>query len=208
MDENITIYGSGKNEDAYISYYADEKHLLNDYDAFQKYVKGIEACVRMDDRYKTYVGVVRNSGFNKCAILGDVVEKGGDKITLEMHHGPIFNLFDYCAVVLRYHLIKKDIPYITTYAIADEILDCHEKGWIMLVMLSKTPHVGTHKKNVLIDIKATIGDINKFIDKYYVGMSDEEMGYISRYLEACKKANHKSTDEHLFDVAEKLKSFN
>lgn len=207
MSKYTRIYGIGKHEDEYIQFEADRDVLLHDYDHYEKYVKGCEFCVRNDDRYKAYISKLKSAGYNNCAVFGDVVEKGGDKLKLEMHHGPLFNLFDYCNIVLKYHLVRDDMKSITTYDIGSEVLDCHEKDWIMISMLSKTAHVGAHFSDLFIDIKATIGRVDKFIDHYAEGMSNEHWEMIERYLKACKEADHKTTDQSVFDVADKLKKF-
>jgi len=200
------IYGSGKHEDEFITFEADPERLLQDYDEYEKYVKGCEAMVRSDDRYKACVGRYRAAGFDHCAILGDVIRHGGDKVRLEMHHGPIFNLFDICDIVLKASLKRGEIPNLTTFDIADLVLTEHEMDNIMVVFLSKTPHKGAHF-NIFIDVKATIGRIDRFIERWHDGMEDEHYEYIYRYIEACKAAEGKTTDNGLFETAEHLKKF-
>ena len=204
MSKEIRLYGKGRYEDKYIQFSADADVLLHDYDKYVKYVKACEHCVRKDDRYTDYVAKVRTAGYNQCAMLGNLTKKNKD-IKLEMHHGPIFNLFDICDIVLRYHLLKDDIEDLTTYDIGDEVLEAHEKDWIQIVMLSKTAHKGAHS-NILVDIKATVGRIDKFIDYYHEGMVQEHYEMIERYINEVKKAEL-GTDNGLFDTAEKLKSF-
>ena len=203
--EYTRIYGTGKHSEEYISFEADPDILLHDYDQYEKYVKGIEAMVRGDDRYKHYIGKLRAAGFDRCAILGDVVKKGGDKVKLEMHHGPIFNLFDYADILLKYHLRKQDLDSITTFDIADELLTCHENDWIMLVGLNQTAHKGAHI-NIFIDIKSTVGRIDKFIEHYYLGMEEEHFDMIRRYIKEYNKVQG-TIDKGLFETSEKLKNF-
>lgn len=204
MGKYTRIYGIGKNDDKYIQYGVEPDVLLHDYDKYVKFIKGCEHCVRKDDRYTDYIAKVRQAGYNKCAILGNLTKKNKDA-TLEMHHGPIFNLFDICDIVTRYHLLKNDIKVLTTFDIGDEVLTAHEKDWIQIVMLSKTAHKGGHF-NVFIDTKASVGRIDKFIDHYYDGMVDEHFGMIERYIREAQKIPI-SEDNGLFDTAEKLKSF-
>lgn len=205
MARLTNVYGTGKHEDRFISFEADPEVLLHDYDTYVKYVKGCEHTVRTDDRYKAYISKLKDAGFNRCAILGDVV-KGGDKVKLEMHHGPIFNLFDICDIVLKACLKRGNIEELTTFDIGDLVLTEHEKDNIMVVMLSKTPHRGGHH-NVFVDIKATVGRIDRFIDQWHDGMEMEHIDYITRYIEECKKIEGMSYDNGLFDTAERLKSF-
>lgn len=198
------IYGTGRYSDQYISFEAEPDVLLNDYDEYMKYVKSIVDITRKDDRYHDYISNLHASGLNYCAILGDV-KKGGDKVSLEIHHGPIFLVSDYADIILKYHLKKKDMGSITTFDIADELLTCHEKNWIMLVALSKTAHTAAHD-TILLDIKASIGRLDKFIDKYHKGMEPEHWEMITKYVREYEKIKE-TTDQGLFDTYEKLLSF-
>ena len=65
-------YGVGRNSDRYISFEAEPDILLNDYDAYVKYVKAIVETMRADDRYHDYISHLHESGLNYCAILGNV----------------------------------------------------------------------------------------------------------------------------------------
>lgn len=187
-----------------IEYPTNAKELLKDYDAYEKFIKGCEHCVRKDDRYTAFIGELRQNGFNRCAILGNI-PTDDDKIKLEMHHGPIFNLFDICDIVTR-HLIRNGTDELTTYKVADLVLTEHENYNVQVVMLSKTPHKGNHKSNVFINIKSSIGRIDRFIDKYEDGMENSHRSYVRRYMQLCKKYEN-SIDNGLFDVADQLKSF-
>lgn len=201
------IFGTGKHEDEFITFEADPEVLLHNYDIYEKYVKSCEAIVRGDDRYKECIARYRSAGFDHCAILGNVVKCGGDKIRLEMHHGPIFNLFDICDIVLKACLLRGDIQDLTTFDVADLVLKEHQLDNIMVVFLSKTPHKGAHF-NIFIDVKATVGRIDRFIDRWHDGMEDEHYQYVFRYIEACKTAEGRSADNGLFETAEHLKKFN
>ena len=202
--QSTRIYGVGRNSDRYISFEAEPDILLNDYDAYVKYVKAIEETMRADDRYHDYISHLHESGLNYCAILGNVTT-GGKKVSLEIHHGPIFLASDYADIVLKYHLRKNDMDSITTFDIVDELLTCHEKNWVMLVALSKSAHTASHG-TILLDIKASVGRLDKFIDKYHEGMEAEHWEMIEKYLREYEKISS-TTDQGLFDTYKKLKSF-
>lgn len=206
----IRVYGTGPYSDEYVSFEAEADELLHDYDTYEKYVKGCEAMVREDDRYTAYIAKLKNGGMNKCAIMG-ALPTDEPKLKIEMHHGPIFNLFDICDIVLRANLLRGN-ERITTYSIADMVLTEHEKDNIMIVMLSKPVHIGgahnkVYNKGIFLDIKATFGRLDRFIDNWHDGMEKEHRGYIKRYCEECRRAEHQSLDQGLFDVAEKIESF-
>ena len=200
--KNIYVYSSDKKER--IGFFSVKSELLYDYDRYERFIKGCEHAVRKDDRYTAFIAELRGNGFNHCAVLGNI-PTDDDKIKLEMHHGPIFTLFDICDIVTR-AMFKRGEENITTYKIADIVLAEHENYNVQVVMLSKTPHVGNHKSNVFINIKSSIGRIDRFIDKYEDGLQRSHRQHIKRYLEQCKKYQG-SLDNGLFDVAENLVSF-
>lgn len=206
----LRIYGTGIHSDEYVSFEAEADDLLRDYDRYEKYVKGCEAMVRSDDRYTAYISKLKSGGMDKCAIMGSL-PTDEPKLKIEMHHGPIFNLFDICDIVLRANLLRGN-QAITTFDIADMVLTEHEKDNIMIVMLSKPVHMGgahnkRSNKGIFIDIKATFGRLDRFIDNWHDGMEREHRGYIRRYCEECRRAEYRSQDQGLFDVAEKMESF-
>lgn len=198
------VYVNSLINSSYITFFSYAKDLLQDYDEYEKFIKGCEHAVRKDDRYTAFIGELRANGFNRCAILGNI-PTDDSKIKLEMHHGPIFNLFDICDIVTR-ALFNRGEKEITTFKIADIVLTEHENYNIQVVMLSKSPHVGNHKSNVFINIRASIGRVDRFIDKYYDGMQSSHKSYVRRYMALCEKYKD-SIDGGLFDTAEHLTSF-
>lgn len=203
----IRIYGTGRNKDKFISFGADPEVLLHDYDSYVKFVKACEFAVRKDDRYKKYVGKVRQAGFDHCAIIGHVVEKN-DNVDLEMHHGSLFTLFDYCDIVLKASMRRGKIKDLCSFDVADQVLTEHELDNVQVVFLTKTAHKAVHKGDaVFIDIKATVGRVDRFIDRWYDGMEDNHWQRVEKYIKLAEKHRGEMTDSGLFDVAEKLKSF-
>jgi len=210
MYQPLIIQGLGQYADEYVSFEAEKKDLLNDYDRFEKYVKGCEEMVRDDDRYTAYIAKLKEGGLTHCAIMGNLPEDE-PKLKVEMHHGPIFNLFDICSIVLKACLLR-GMNDITTFKIADLVLTEHERDHIMIVMLSKPVHMGgahnrKSSRGIFVDIKATFGRLDKFIDEWGDGMDSEHRSMIKRYCQECRNAEGNSLDQGLFDTAEKLKSF-
>lgn len=205
----ITIYGKGKHKDEYITYGADPTSILYDYDQYEKFIKGCEQMVRKEDRYTAYISELKKAGLTKCAILGNIEENS--KVKLEMHHGPIFNLFDICDIVTKAMLKRGTIKELTTFDVANIVLEEHRLGNIMTVMLSKTPHKGNHNKrgskSIFVNIKATVGRIDRFIDRWEDGMEAEHWEMVLHYLEELNKAGPDSVDNGLMETGEKLLRF-
>lgn len=207
--EQIHIYGKGKFRDESITFGADSENILDDYKEYERFVKGCEYAVRKEDRYTAYIAELKKAGMTRCAILGDIKEDS--KVKLEMHHGPIFNLFDICDIVTKAMLKRHTFIELTTMDVANLVLEEHRLGNIMVVMLSKTVHKGNHNKrgsrSIFVNIKATIGRIDRFVDKYYDGMEDDHIQMIEHYLEELKKAGPDSVDNGLMETGERLLRF-
>lgn len=208
--EPLIIHGTKRYEDDYISFEIEPDDLLNNYERYERYVKHIEAIVRGDDRYTSYIAKLKQGGLTRCAVLGNL-PTDDPKIKVEMHHGPIFNLFDYCDIVLKASLNRGE-DTLTSFDIADRILIEHEMDNIMIVMLSKPVHMeGAHNKKsnkgLFVGIEATFGRLDRFIDRWADGMEREHEQYIDKYINECRHAKGKTLDQGLFDVADKLASF-
>lgn len=164
-----------------IPFYKDEEYFSN-YESYINFIKGIEKAVRTNDRYNKYIYYLKNEvKLNRCQVLKDVSSSDGEKVTIEMHHGPIFTLFDVCAIVLEYFIIKK--WKITTMLVADAVLDEHQKNRVQVVMVSKTIHEEIHNGDIFINYHQAYGDINAFIKKYKDAISSEYREQINRYID-------------------------
>lgn len=204
--ENVYLHS---NIDKYnvLGFYADVSELFRDYTEFELFIKGCEHAVRTDKRYTSYISKLKSNNMIRCAILGNLKEN--EKNKMEMHHGPIFTLFDICEIVFRDMAInnKKEI---TTFKVADIVLTEHEKDNIQIIMLSKGVHKAKHnllnRKDIFIHIRSSIGRIDRFIDRHHDGMQVEHFESMERYIRLCKK-HPESIDNGLFDTANRLLSF-
>ena len=86
-----------------ISFYKDKDYFvsLENYVAF---IKGCEKLVRSSDEYTSFISQLKEIDLVNCQVLGNVA--ADDNVSIEMHHGPILTLFDYCAIIIDYHLRK------------------------------------------------------------------------------------------------------
>lgn len=209
--EALRVYGRGPYADEYVSFEAEREDLLEDYDRYTAYVKGIEAMVRDDDRYVDYIAKLKQGGLDRCAVMGNL-PTDNPKLKVEMHHGPIFNLFDICDIVLK-ACLKRGMTDITTFKIANLVLKEHEDDNIMIVMLSKpVHHSGVHNKRsnkgVFVDVGSTFGRLDRFIDRWGDGMESEHEKYLSIYIAEAKKAQGQTMDQGLYDLGEESEGFN
>ena len=170
IDSNSSFYK--------ILMYKDHDYFSN-YESYVNFVKGIEKQVRQNDRYKKYINYLKKEcKLNKCQVLKNITDEDAD---IEMHHGPIFTLFDVCAIVLEYFILKK--WKISTFRVADAVLDEHQKNRVQVVMVSTTIHQEIHNGEIFINYHQAWGDLNAFIKKYKDAISDEYREQINRYID-------------------------
>ena len=153
--------------------------------------------MRKSDDYSKFIAYVKNTiGLNFCQVSSNIVDELD--ATVEMHHGPLFTLYDYCEVVLNKYL-DRNMP-ITTFAIANEVIDEHFLLHVQVVMLSKTNHEGVHNQDIFLNLKQGLGNISEFIKLYAPHFDDEHKYRIHRYITMCK--DNPSFDNGVLDYEE------
>lgn len=145
-----------------------------------RFIKGCEKLVRQNDRYSKYIHKLkRKVKLDRCQVLSNLTDKD---CTIEMHHGPIFTLYDYCEIVIDYFLERGWKP--TTFRIAKVVLDEHWKNRIQVVMLSSTIHKEVHDREIFINMQQAVGDLHGFLSKYKLNkeLREKYNRYVDRSL--------------------------
>ena len=144
-----------------IPFEKDEEYFSN-LESKNRFIKGCEKLVRQHKRYKKYVNKLKKEvKLDHCQVLRDLTTKD---CTIEMHHGPIFTLYDYCEIMIDYFLRKG--WKITSFAIADKVLDEHWKNRVQVVMLATTIHQEVHDREIFINMQQAWGDLDAFLKRY------------------------------------------
>lgn len=195
QDKNPTI-DSGSSM-YMIPYFKDYDYFSN-IESRNNFIKGCEKLVRTNDRYNKYISYLKKQiKLNKCQFLSNLTD---EDCSIEMHHGPIFTLYDICDIVLDYYIRKK--WKITTFRIADTVLEEHRKNRIQVVMLSTTVHEEVHDREIFINVKQAWGDINAFVKKYGPTFSEHIKEKYNKYLDKCLVMDSDSYD--ILKVNEKV----
>lgn len=149
-----------------LPFYKDEEYL-SVIDNFVQFVKAVERLVRLSDDYKRYKSYLMGEiGLTYCQVLSNIEEEFAN---IEMHHGPVFTLFDYACILTDWMLAKN--KKITTFNVAELLLEEHFKHRIQVVMLSETIHEQVHAGNIFINLNQAFGDLNGFVEKYRDGFN-------------------------------------
>lgn len=145
------------------------------------FIKGCERLIRTNDRYSKYIAYLKNEiKLNRCQLIKNLTDKD---CKIEMHHGPIFTLYDYCDIVINWHLNKG--YKLTTFDVADLLLEEHKKNRIHVVMLSTSMHEEVHDREVFINVKQAWGNLGKFIKIYGSGIDKDLREKYNRYMDKC-----------------------
>lgn len=143
------------------------------------FIKGCERLVRINDRYSKYINYLKKKvKLDHCQVLKNLTDEDCE---IEMHHGPIFTLYDYCSIMINYYLQKG--YKITSFRIADAILEEHRKNRIQVVMLSTTVHEEVHNKDIFISTKQAWGNLGKFLQMYKLGLDPDVIEKYNRYMD-------------------------
>lgn len=162
------------------------------------FIKGVEKLVRTNDRYKKYISYLKKEvKLNRCQVMNRITDEDCD---IEMHHGPIFTLYDICDIVLNYYIAHN--WKITTFRIADTVLEEHQKNRIQVVMLSPTIHEEVHLREIFINMKQAWGDINGFLKKYGKVLTKDQIDKYNRYVDKSMMMDTNTYD--ILKINEKL----
>lgn len=178
------------------------KNDLADPDVFESFIKSTERLIRTDERYKNYISELKSRGFNRDVIQSGIDNDKFPNTAIEMHHGPMFTLYDICSIVTD-HLLNSD-EKVSTFKIADIVLTEHEMNHVQVVMgLTKTNHQLVHDGKIFIHINQSIGDILAFIKSYKKGIRREHLYTLEEYLNLCNK--HNATDNDYLAIRKVVK---
>jgi hypothetical protein len=197
-DENKTITSDMVLHDISFN---KSKEWFSNLDNTIRFVKAVEKLVRKHPDYDAIVSTIREEYMDHCQILGNISREDA---VLEIHHGPLFTLFDICLVVLN-HLIANNDKNITTFNVAKIVLDEHRLGDVQFVVLSKTAHQLIDTGEIFINLNQGIGDIQSFINRYRDGIDEVMVDKINRYIDMSKK--FESTDNGILELEDKMISW-
>ena len=181
-----------------ISFYKPNDFFLTSENR-NKFIKACENAVRKHEDYKRYINYVMDTvGINFCQVSSNIYSDVDAEV--QMHHGPLFTLYDYVAVVLENFM--KNNKKINTFRIADQVLQEHYDLNVQIVMLTVTNHEAVHNRDIFLNIKQGFGDISGFIERYRNDLTDDQKYRIYKYIKLCESTD--SFDNNIFDV-EKVK---
>ena len=191
-DTSKFVEAEGWEEDTLMLY--KDKEYFDNLTQYVKFVKDCESAVRTSPDYKIFISFIKRVlGINFCQVSSSIYDTDA---TVEMHHGPIFTLFDYASIMVNHFLNTN--KKIDTPRIADALLDEHFDLHIQVVMLATTNHEAAHNRDLFLNVKQGIGDLNRFIELYNKAFDDVHKFKVWNYINMCK--NNPSFDTGYLDT--------
>lgn len=191
---NQIILRAGDSKYIVLPFYKSNLDLRNDSER-SKFIRSTELLIRKSSVYRAYIKYLKEDiGLTHCMMFSEL---GDDMCEIEMHHGPIFNLYDYVSITLRYFI--KNQYDISTFSIAKQVLQDHCDNLVQVVMLSQMAHEAVHMKNdnnysEFLSLDSAWGDLTGYLIKYQDVISIEHINKIHRYMERYKNQNKQKTE--------------
>lgn len=200
--KNIVIGPEKQEKYIHLPFNKKDKYFNNPHDLI-KFIQDVEKCIRTSKEYTNYIRYLKNIvGLRNCSLFRDIDDT---KAPIEMHHGPIFTLYDIVEIQIAY-LYKYNLA-INSYRLTHNILKDHWNNIIQVVMLCKTAHNAVHNLNGLKDKKkyflsadAAWGNIDAFITKYYEAFSLNHYYKLKEYIKNYNlyKSDDSNVERELF----------
>lgn len=165
--------------------------------AHKAFIKAVERQVRTSIEYSKYLSWLKSTEIclDRCSIMSNITDEDA---SIEMHHYP-FSLFDLCDIV-AYRQFEEN-PSVTTFTVADEVLELHFKNLVGLVPLSITMHNLVHSGSIFINLKQVFGKVKDFVIEYKSFITEEMLDKLVELLKF-SAANVPITDENSLSIKE------
>jgi hypothetical protein len=170
------------------------------YDNEIAFYKGVEKLVRkhtfIRSTYPKYLKEV--VGLRCCEVFPNIEDNPKGKVAIEMHHGPILTLFD-TVVIVTTHFRKNNVSDLTTFKVANEVIEQHRLNNVRVIMLSKSVHQKVHDDGIYINYKQGFGDTIRFLELFRDGVDQDMRMKINDYI--AWSMEHDSTDNDILSLA-------
>ena len=146
---------------------------------YENFINATERCIRTSLVYKAYIAYLKTEiGLTYDAFNANISH---DVASLEMHHGPIFTLYDYVKIMMDY-AFDVGIP-VSTFSIAKLVMNEHEQNRVQVVMLTKNNHKLVHAGQLHVDLRQCHGSLYDFVHLYakYIKRSPKLLRKLNDY---------------------------
>ncbi len=177
-DENGN-YRVKSDNDIFCEAFYFEPIMITDGKKYEAFIKNTENCIRKSRMYSAYIDYLKNViGLKHDAFNSEITD---EVASIEMHHGPIFTLYDYVKIIMDY-CFDKNIP-VNTFTVARLVMYEHAANRVQVAMLSKNNHNLVHAGKLFLDFRQCHGSLKDFISRYgtYIKASPKLLKKIADY---------------------------
>lgn len=171
------------------------------------FYKEVEKLVRKHPFYSKYISYLINVvGIKTCQVLSNIeMDENAkkQKVTIEMHHGPILTLFDTVMIICNW--LRANGHELTTFKVANIVIEEHRLNNIRTVLVSKSVHQQIHEGNIQLNYQQGFGDTQAFLEKYKDGVDKEMRQKINKYISW--SLENDSMDNDVLKLAESMKQW-
>lgn len=194
--DNANYYLEFDKSDDYFSYYDNEI----------AFYKGVEKLVRKHDFIrKVYPKYLKEVvGLKTCQVMPGIEADDKNKVSIEMHHGPVLTLFDTVEIITK-HMRANGVKNINTISVAKEVVEAHRQNLVRVIFLSKSAHQKVHDDDIYLNYRQGFGDTLKFMEKYKDGVEKDMKIKINEYLSWSME--HDSTDNEVLKIADTMREW-
>jgi hypothetical protein len=196
---NIVIAPEYQERFIHLPFNKKDKYFSNPLDLI-KFIKDVEAVIRISKEYHNYIKYLKeNVGLRNCVLFREI----NDGIApIEMHHGPIFTLFDLVEIKIAY-FYKHSLP-INSYRLAHYVLKDHWDNIVQVAMLCKAAHEAVHNPAInrngkyFLSGELAWGDINEYINRYHESFSINHYNKLKEYEKQYQRYKTNTAKSELF----------
>lgn len=156
------------------------------FDIDDDHIKAVERLIRTSNEYKVYIADKRlNENKNRDILLPDYDFSDTKKAKLNLHHD--ITLYDLCSTAYNY-LVQTTNSYISTFMVADLVMQWHYEDIVPYVFLSETAHGLYHDGKYEYPLDKVCGNytiLNQLYRPYFTNAALTEM---DKLLEVHKDA--------------------
>lgn len=198
---NIIVGRTGYEKFIHLPLNKKDKYFMNPVD-FIKFIKDVESLVRKSKEYSRYIAYMKNEiGLRSCALFHNIDDSVAP---IEMHHGPIFTLYDIVEIQIAYMFIHGEA--INSMSVANNVLKDHFDNIIQVTMLCEMAHKGVHNfaktkdSKFFLSADGSFGDFRKFVEKYKDSLTVQHVAKIKNYFKLYNEYSETKNSSPMFEA--------
>lgn len=198
---NIVVGRTGYEKFIHLPLNKKDKYFMNPVD-FIKFIKDVESLVRKSKEYSRYIAYLKNEvGLRSCALFHNIDDSVAP---IEMHHGPIFTLYDIVEIQIAYMFVHGEA--INSMSVTNNVLKDHFDNIVQVTMLCEMAHKGVHSfaktkdSKFFLSADGSFGDFRKFVEKYKDSLTVQHVAKMKNYFKLYNEYSETKNSSPMFEA--------